>query len=942
MRTWIARLTAIAIMLCLLATFGMAAEIAAGPLLSGTVKVYLSSISQLETVHVTLNGSYTLGEDGTAFTRGEKLEIKNKGGSLVMTANGGTQTVGSQLKLRRHDTTGENGFRIAEARYPDNLYPGDLEIRAKGTVLQIIVHVFMEDYLPGVVAYEMSEEFPLEALKAQAIAARTYTLKKISMQSSLYDVVDTTSDQVYNGTPAALSKCKKAVEETAGIIGLIDGDYMATFYTASNGGQTESVKNAWGSTAYPYLIVKEDPYDLKNPASIAKSVSFYKDGTTSVPALTELLKREAAAKLSKDSVSITAINGVRLTSPKYEDTSHVYRKVTVDMTIKGSGDISLSLDYFSQVESLCGLSINSMQNETLTVTQTVGGYKLTARRYGHGIGMSQRGAQQMASEGKTYTEILEFYYPGIKQTRYTLQRTLLASLDGTGNGSTAIDAKSATVSLNNSLDALKLRKSPSLSASVLAMIPHGTGITVLENQGEWMRVQYGLLSGYVKSEYLHMESEDEDERASVTSGSGTVIVSLPDESQILNLRASPTTAASVLRYLRNGETLSILERYTKWSQVQFGSIIGYVMNDYIRDAEEKAESGNEEEEETLTGDEVAIVLPSTGLNLRLSASLRSAVMMVLPQGSILNVKGSIETGMLPVALGNIEGYVAKEYVYVTIMPTPSPEPEATPTPTPEPFQLYAKVNAENGLILRSGPAQQADAIRLLSNGTALKITGEAQSGFFPVDVGDVQGYVSESYLTFLPGETLDLQAKEENETGVPAVTASPVPPASTVLSGEKAYVSAPGGLNLRKEPSTSSGVEAVIGYGIEVTVLGEAVDGFYPVRMGTLMGYLSADYVTMGDAPEGKPSPTQTAAPTVQITQGTEIYDDDAYRVVVNSASGLNLRARPSVNSEVIYVLPYGMVLTVTGNAEGNFLKVKWDEYEGYVSSEFVSPIEAK
>ena len=132
-----------------------------------------------------------------------------------------------------------------------------------------------------------------------------------------------------------------------------------------------------------------------------------------------------------DSVQITAINGVTLAEPKYAESSRVYTKVQVGLTLAGYGDVTVTLDYFSQVEGLCSLSINVLKNETLTVTEAVGGYKLTARRFGHGVGMSQRGAQQMANEGFAYDQILEFYYPGLTRTRYTMTRTLLSSIDGT-------------------------------------------------------------------------------------------------------------------------------------------------------------------------------------------------------------------------------------------------------------------------------------------------------------------------------------------------------------------------------------------------------------------------------------------------------------------------------------------------------------------------------
>ncbi|MBQ9010311.1 MAG: SH3 domain-containing protein [Clostridia bacterium] len=912
-----------------------------GKALSGTVRVSLSSLGELTEADLIVDGSYTLGDDGETLTRGSSLHVANRSGKLVLTIAGAQRNMGTQFRLRRHNSAGTNGIRLTQARVPGNLYPGDVEFRAKGSFLQVIVHVYIEDYLMGVVPYEMDNSFPLEALKAQAVAARTYTFKKISMQSSVYDVVDTTSDQVYNGTPTGKEVCEQAVRETAGQIGLIDGEYMATFYTASNGGQTESVKNAWGSSNYSYLTVRDDPYDLRNPSSIAKSVSFYRDGTTSVPALTELLKNEAASLLGKSSVVISSIDAVRPSQPKYGAESHVYKKVEVDVTVKGSGALTVILDYFTQVEGICALSINSMQNETLTVTDTVGGFKLTARRFGHGIGLSQHGAQQMGYEGMTSREILDFYYPGLTETTFSFERTLLPSIDGTvmeEEQIPLIDARSASVSLKNPLDVLNLRKSASTAAAILATIPYGTQVTVLGTEGDWSRIQYGTLSGYVKSEYLKEEQENTAEPVS----SMRVLVSLSDESQILNLRASPTTTSSVLSYLRSGQELTVIERYSRWTQVKYGSITGYVMNDYIRDPEVSGNAETTEPEMTqapaaTASNQSAIVLPSTGLNLRLSASLRSAVVMVLPQGTILHVRGAASGTMIPVALGNVEGYVSSEYVYVTVLETPGP----TAVPTPDVLVLYARVNTPNGLILRSGPAQQANAVRLLDNGTVVRITGEAESGFFPVQTGGESGYVSQDYLTFLTeaeAAGLSLETAGTFAEVTPGPTATPVPPASRVLSGENAYVNAAGGLNLRSEPNSSSSVLAVIGNGVQVVVTGQEQNGFYPVRIGTMTGYLSGSYLVFGEKPAelAATSVPATAAP-VQMEP-----DDERSSVVVRSSNGLNLRAEANTSSQILCVVPNATVLTVLDGEDNGFLHVRWGNTDGYVSEAFVAPVDSE
>ena len=938
-----ALLLALLLTLFLLPSAWADSGVVGGTTVSGTVRVYLSSISSLTAVDVSIAGSYSVGGDASrALARGQNIRVSNSGGTLMMTADGQTQTMGSRFKLRRHQTSGENGVRIAQARYPASLYPGDIEFIAKGGNVQIIVHVYMEDYMLGVLPYEMDNSFPLEALKAQAVAARTYALKKMSAQAATYDVVDTTSDQVYNGTPSGNARCAQAVQETSNIVGTVNGEYMASYYTASNGGQTESVKNAWGSGSYSYLQVKDDPYDLRNGASIAKSVTFYRDGTTSVSALTELLRTEAAALVGADSVQITAINSVTLAEPKYAEPSRVYKKVLVNLTLAGYGDATVTLDYFGQVEGLCSLSINVLKNETLTVTEAVGGYKLTARRFGHGVGMSQRGAQQMANEGFTYDQILEFYYPGLTRTRYTMTRTLLSSIDGTPDTPSTpdepiADAKPAVVTLKNPLDSLNLRQQPTTASSILARMPHGTQVNLLGREGEWSRVQYGTLTGYVMTSYLTVQEDGVDETPSGVVSRGTATVALSDESQTLNLRAAPTTNAAVLSRLRHGQTLTVLERYANWTYVQYGTLSGYVMNDYIvYDAGGDENGGSGGDDNGANGGQavaqVAIVLPSGGLNLRAGANTSSGVIMVLPQGTMLTVTGEVhDNGMLPVLLGSVAGYVSSDYVYVTdeALATATPAPNATPTPAPVPTQAPVQTPAQNereatvraygGLKLRRQPDTASATLATMPYGTVVTVTGESVNGFYAVSYEELSGYASAQYLTF--------------GTDAPQPTAEPtkVPAASHPVTGRIGTVTAPSGLNLRADSSQYANVLATLGYGVQVTVTGERVSGFYPVRIGTLSGYVSADYISFDSEAAATAAPTATPAPST-----------GGYRVVVESDNGLNLRAQPSANSDVLYVLPYGMVLTVLGEGENGFLYVQWGGYTGYVSGAYVTPFGAQ
>lgn len=136
-------------------------------------------------------------------------------------------------------------------------------INAKGEV-QVVNTVGMEEYLIGVVAYEMNNTWPLETLKSQAVAARSYVACKLSPKAS-YDVVDTASDQVYKGYDASNTNVIAAVQATAGeVLMSSSGAIVMGYYAASNGGQTELISNAWGSDPSPYYPIKDDPYDLRN------------------------------------------------------------------------------------------------------------------------------------------------------------------------------------------------------------------------------------------------------------------------------------------------------------------------------------------------------------------------------------------------------------------------------------------------------------------------------------------------------------------------------------------------------------------------------------------------------------------------------------------------------------------------------------------------------
>lgn len=202
----------------------------------GMVRVYLSSLGNVTSLDITVSGSYSVdGAQSMTLSDGQKVSISfnTQSGQITMTVNGRSYAMGSEMALRRHQTSGESGLRIAQANRPNNLYPGDLQLiaRTSGSSYKLypVVHVYIEYYLYGVVPYEMSSSWPTEALRAQAVAARTYTLNRMNGRANyIYDLVDTASDQVYNGYVGTQTNATRAVDATKGIVIMNNGRLSGT------------------------------------------------------------------------------------------------------------------------------------------------------------------------------------------------------------------------------------------------------------------------------------------------------------------------------------------------------------------------------------------------------------------------------------------------------------------------------------------------------------------------------------------------------------------------------------------------------------------------------------------------------------------------------------------------------------------------------------------
>jgi stage II sporulation protein D len=144
-----------------------------------------------------------------------------------------------------------------------HVYRGRLEIAVGGTFLRVVNLVKLEDYLQGVVAGEMPHSWPLEALKAQAVAARSYALAS-RVKGKPFDLYSDVRSQIYRGVAGETARTSEAVRTTRGQVVLHGGKVATTFYFSTSGGRTASAADVFG-TAVPYLVSRPDPYDEASP-----------------------------------------------------------------------------------------------------------------------------------------------------------------------------------------------------------------------------------------------------------------------------------------------------------------------------------------------------------------------------------------------------------------------------------------------------------------------------------------------------------------------------------------------------------------------------------------------------------------------------------------------------------------------------------------------------
>ncbi|MDR0952515.1 MAG: SpoIID/LytB domain-containing protein [Oscillospiraceae bacterium] len=331
----------------------------------------------------------SLGVSGAVFTASSK--------AVAVVTTGTTKILfeydcgGSSFLAAVPSGSGKPQTRIASSGH--SFYGGFEFYRQVSGKLTVINLVGLEDYVKGVLPYEMSASWPIEALKAQALAARTYFARNINTYSSYRaDVVNTSASQVYYGVSGASDNSNAAVDQTAGQYVTYGGKLCDTLYYSGNGGGSEDSENVF-VTAYPYLVGVIDPYE--KDAEINPNKLWTRTRS----------KAEIAAKIVASGKSFGTFASMDVT---YSDTNNAIA-VTFTDTQGRTATYSKSACFGFFYNS------NRLALPSIHFTYEVSGDNVifTGSGWGHSVGMSQYGAYAMAKHhGFNYRQIIRFYYTG--------------------------------------------------------------------------------------------------------------------------------------------------------------------------------------------------------------------------------------------------------------------------------------------------------------------------------------------------------------------------------------------------------------------------------------------------------------------------------------------------------------------------------------------------
>ena len=396
-------------------------------------------------------------------------------------------STGEKVLFSYDGSEGDLNFKTTSFEVGGLKYRNSFRVNRKiGSDFTFVNRVTMNEYIYGVVPKEMGAGWPLEAVKAQAIASKNYVLTSSTKYLSWgFDVCNTTSSQVYGGLNAEVPEINQAIDEISGVYATHQGKVVPLYFHSHSGGVTDNSENVWNA-ALPYIKSTIDPYSIGYPntnwsvtlnkadieqrlivagynvgslqkinilervssgrvyklelignmgkatlekdkirsvlgSTAIKSLLFSFDEKTATASIDQFTNTGQSAVKEPASIQIATAIPVMLVS-----TSGIYAEKVDSNQIKiieSGSERMAKIDYEAlrnakDIYSFGEISSNPyLYNSTESFDMTTGSVVFYGHGFGHGLGMSQWVAKKMAESGKTYEDILKFYFKDIEITK---------------------------------------------------------------------------------------------------------------------------------------------------------------------------------------------------------------------------------------------------------------------------------------------------------------------------------------------------------------------------------------------------------------------------------------------------------------------------------------------------------------------------------------------
>ena len=359
------------------------AAAAAAPNAAPPPRLLVAIVQQAQSATITPEGDVRVVEPG-----GKSRPLDWKGALTLAPRVGGLKL--SQLTLKSETRLEPQDGAVLQVGA--DRHRGTLILRLDpGQTVTVVEEVDLEDYLEGVLPQEMDPDWPLEALKAQAVVARTFVYaNRGKFRKDGFDLTSDTRSQVYRGVTAINDRVRRAVRDTRGEVLGWKGELLRVFYSACCGGRTENAADAWGgdprATPKPLRGVR-DPWCATFPRMHWTAYFAWQDLMTAVAQSRELPGPLKSLKIGRRDIS----------------------GYVADFVAR-AGRSELRLRSSDLRRALGADELRSTRISRLVVKKK--GVEFVGTGSGHGVGLCQWGARVQAEKGRSYEKILSFYFPG--------------------------------------------------------------------------------------------------------------------------------------------------------------------------------------------------------------------------------------------------------------------------------------------------------------------------------------------------------------------------------------------------------------------------------------------------------------------------------------------------------------------------------------------------